>query len=96
VEALEHNSANKFFDTLASGRPMLINHGGWQEEVLRATGAGWRLSRDPRRAVEELEEVLGDPDALTSAGDAARNTAVERYSRPVLERLFVDTVTSAR
>ena len=28
------NSANKFFDTLAAGKPPLINYGGWQKELI--------------------------------------------------------------
>jgi glycosyltransferase involved in cell wall biosynthesis len=95
VEALEHNSANKFFDTLASGRPMLVNHGGWQAEVLQATGAGWQLSRDAREAVELLDRVSKDPVTLARAGSMARQTAVERYSLPVLAELFVETVTGS-
>ena len=34
VKELWANSANKFFDTLAAGRPILINHKGWQEKVI--------------------------------------------------------------
>src|SRR5690606_17122052 len=43
------NSANKFFDALAAGRPILINYGGWQAELLEETGAGlvtWKMSPD--------------------------------------------------
>ena len=34
------NSANKFFDTLAAGKPMLINHEGWQADVIRKNNCG--------------------------------------------------------
>ena len=34
VRELWANSANKFFDTLAAGRPILINYKGWQENVI--------------------------------------------------------------
>src|SRR5690606_29799362 len=30
IKELWANSANKFFDTLAAGKPILINHEGWQ------------------------------------------------------------------
>jgi hypothetical protein len=38
------NSANKFFDTLASGKPILINHEGWQAETIRSRNIGYVLS----------------------------------------------------
>lgn len=37
------NSANKFFDTLAAGRPMLINHEGWQADLIREKKCGYVL-----------------------------------------------------
>src|SRR5690606_37783545 len=36
IKELWANSANKFFDTLAAGKPILINHGGWQADVIAA------------------------------------------------------------
>ena len=40
---LEANSANKFFDYLAAGKPVVINYGGWQQALLEETGAGIRI-----------------------------------------------------
>ena len=43
VEELWANSANKFFDTLAAGKPILINHEGWQKEVINKENIGYVL-----------------------------------------------------
>ncbi|RKR07182.1 glycosyltransferase involved in cell wall biosynthesis [Maribacter vaceletii] len=43
IKELWANSANKFFDSLAAGRPVLINHKGWQEEVLTKKESGYIL-----------------------------------------------------
>ncbi|WP_160110599.1 glycosyltransferase family 4 protein [Aequorivita lipolytica] len=43
VKELWANAANKFFDTLAASRPILINHEGWQAEVIRADRLGYVL-----------------------------------------------------
>jgi len=94
IPILEHNSANKFFDTLAAGRPMLVNHGGWQAEVLQKTGAGWRLDRDAAKAVRLLEGIIGADEALDRAGEAAGRLADESYSLPILARRFTEVVTS--
>lgn len=40
IPALWANSANKFFDTLAAGKPILINHEGWQGETIRQNNIG--------------------------------------------------------
>ncbi|MDA9804402.1 glycosyltransferase family 4 protein [Gammaproteobacteria bacterium] len=43
IKELWANSANKFFDTLAAGRPILINHKGWQKEVINKENIGYVL-----------------------------------------------------
>ncbi|MCF8256975.1 MAG: glycosyltransferase family 4 protein [Flavobacteriales bacterium] len=43
VKELWYNSANKFFDTLAAGKPILINYGGWQNEVIQLKNIGFVL-----------------------------------------------------
>lgn len=43
IKELWANSANKFFDTLAAGRPVLINHGGWQSDVIKKKNTGYVL-----------------------------------------------------
>jgi len=88
VPALEHNSANKFFDTLAAHRPLLINHGGWQADALEQSGAGWRLDRDPQIAIEQLNTILSEPGAVMRAGAAARALAEQEYALTVLSDRF--------
>jgi glycosyltransferase involved in cell wall biosynthesis len=92
VPELEQNSANKFFDTLASGTPLAINHGGWQQEVLERSGAGLRLSRDPAVAADQLNSYLDDEQRLRSAGAAAARLASTDYSLETLARRFCDIV----
>lgn len=43
IEELWANSANKFFDTLAAGKPILINHEGWQAKKIRLKNIGYVL-----------------------------------------------------
>ena len=76
------NSANKFFDGLAAGRPVLINYGGWQADILRETGAGLVLDpHDMEGAKDTLLRALRDEAWLESAGQKARNLAQARFSR---------------
>ena len=43
VKELWANSANKFFDTLAAGKPVLINYNGWQKELINKENIGYVL-----------------------------------------------------
>ena len=45
IPEMESNSANKFFDALAAGRPVAINYGGWHRQLLHERGAGIALPR---------------------------------------------------
>ena len=79
------NSANKFFDGLAAGRPVLINYGGWQAELVRETGAGLVLDpHDIPAAKGALLRALRDEAWLREAGRRARRLAEERFARDVL------------
>ena len=84
LPAAEKNSANKFFDGLAAGRAVTINHGGWQADLLHETGAGFQLERDIDLAAERLESWLTNPERLREAGDAARQLGEERFDRAKL------------
>jgi glycosyltransferase involved in cell wall biosynthesis len=80
-----NNSANKFFDGLAAGKPIAINYEGWQADLLRETGAGVCLpQRDPEAAARRLEALVSSPARLAEASEAARRLARERFDRDKL------------
>lgn len=76
------NSANKFFDALAAGKPIAINYGGWQADLLHETGAGIVLpSDDPVESARQLAEFVQDSARLRSASEAARHLARTCFDR---------------
>ena len=76
VPVLWHNSANKFFDGLAAGRPIAINYEGWQADLLRSSGAGIVLSaNDHAEAASALASLLHDDERLSAARRASRSLA---------------------
>lgn len=94
VRALEHNSANKFFDSLAAGRPIAINHGGWQADLLESAGAGLVLDPDDIvAAARVLADRITDPDWLAGARRQALTLAGERFDRDLLFEPFAAAVT---
>lgn len=89
IEALWANSANKFFDGLASGTPVAINYGGWQAEILKKTGAGIVLSPDkPECGAVELIDFLTNEERVKKAGGAAKQLAKEQFERDILVSKF--------
>jgi len=89
VRALWDNSANKFFDALAASRPIAVNYGGWQADLLRETGAGLVLDPyDAEQAGAVLAAHLRDEAWLRQAREAAHRLAVERFSRDLLFAQF--------
>ncbi|MFK8016097.1 MAG: glycosyltransferase family 4 protein [Gammaproteobacteria bacterium] len=93
LEAAWKNSANKFFDALAAGRPIAINHEGWQADILRSSGAGLVMpARDPRAAAMELHDRLTDTKWLETASTAASTLADERFDRDRLAALLIEVL----
>ena len=95
LPAAEKNSANKFFDGLAAGRPVCLNHGGWQADLLEAHGAGFVLPRDCSEAARILTSKLLDKSALQTSGLAARKLAETEFSRDQLAAKLEKTLTLA-
>jgi glycosyltransferase involved in cell wall biosynthesis len=87
LEEMWNNSANKFFDALASGTPVAINYGGWQKKIIEESGAG--LVLDPNNidaAAGLLVDKLRDGSWLGAAGRAAIKLARERFDRNKLAK----------
>lgn len=82
IKEMWNNSANKFFDSLAAGRPIAINYGGWQADLLNETGAGIRIAADDAAlAARQLADFLSDDERLTQARHAAQQLAYTRFHR---------------
>jgi glycosyltransferase involved in cell wall biosynthesis len=101
IPALWENSANKFFDALAAGRPIAINYGGWQSDLIRETGAGLVLDPyDPELGAATLAGHIRDERWLGAARAAAHRLAVEQFSRDLLferfEAVLTRSATTAR
>ena len=57
IRELWANSANKFFDTLAAGKPILINHEGWQAQAICSSNIGYIL---PFNITEKIAQSFVD------------------------------------
>jgi glycosyltransferase involved in cell wall biosynthesis len=85
MESMWNNSANKFFDALAAGKPIAINYSGWQADLLRENAVGVVLPPDaPEKAALLLSEFLHDPGRLERASAASRRLANDVFHRDLL------------
>jgi glycosyltransferase involved in cell wall biosynthesis len=76
---------NKFFDSLAAGKPVANNFEGWQAKIAVEAGAGIILSAtDHEAAARDVVRRLRDRNWLRSASDAARSLAIGRFNRDLL------------
>lgn len=92
---LEHNSANKFFDSLSAGRPVLLNYSGWQRQILEDNAAGYGC--DLCNIDEFVEKVLylnSHRDKLSKMGQNARIAAIEQFGRDNLAMRALEAITS--
>jgi glycosyltransferase involved in cell wall biosynthesis len=82
---LELNSANKFFDSLSAGKPVLLNYSSWQRKILEDNAAGYGC--DLCNTDEFIEKVLyfySHRDELSKMGQNARRVAIEEFDRDKL------------
>lgn len=90
------NSANKFFDTLAAGKPILLNHGGWMHQIVSSHDCGLAMWQQPIETVaKQLHEKMNDNAWLELAGKAAKDLAIKEFDRDLLaEQLIAVLVAS--
>ncbi|MCL1907139.1 MAG: glycosyltransferase family 4 protein [Propionibacteriaceae bacterium] len=93
IPEMEANSANKFFDALAAGKPVIINYGGWQKNVLESAQAGMSVSASPQESATEIVQLLEDEDRLESMSRNSRHLAETVYSR---DKLFLRLLSVLR
>jgi glycosyltransferase involved in cell wall biosynthesis len=90
-----NNSANKFFDGLASGRPILINSGGWQADLIEEFNTGivtFGLSLS--EAAEKITYLLNNKEWVEKTGINALQLAKTYFDKGnligELERVLVE------
>jgi len=82
VRELWANSANKFFDCLAAGKPILINYEGWQATAINEHKVGIVLYPEMtiKEAATALSNYLNDQSTLAKQCENAIKLANEQYS----------------
>ena len=95
---LGDNSANKFFDTLAAAKPILINYGGWQAELIDRENCGYVLPvHIENEDILNFINYLHDDELLIKQGQNAYKVAIEQFSIDIAREKYlkvIDTVVN--
>jgi glycosyltransferase involved in cell wall biosynthesis len=79
---LQWNSANKLFEFLAAGLPVIVNYEGWHADLLRGVSAGESVSSiDGAEMGRVLIAMRDNPERRLAKGRAARQLAVDQFDR---------------
>ena len=89
--ALEVNSPNKFFDSLAAGKPVVVNVDGWLRQLVEENAAGvYAPGGDAEALARALSTLARQRERLGEMGENARALAVREFARDLLtDRLAV-------
>jgi glycosyltransferase involved in cell wall biosynthesis len=97
VPILATNSPNKFFDALASGRPVLVNSPGWTRELVEQNDCGaYAPAGDGTAMADAIERLADDPKALARMGANARSLAEHRFDRTELAAQMLAVLERAK
>src|SRR5690606_12646459 len=91
------NSANKFFDALAAGKPVMINYGGWMVDLIEKNNCGlvtWNMDLDA--AAQKIANFIADSELYRLAAANAKRLANTQFHRDVLaeqlNQVLINTV----
>jgi glycosyltransferase involved in cell wall biosynthesis len=91
---IEHNSANKFFDSLSAGRAVLINYSGWQRNILEENEAGFGCDLcNLDQFVEKVLYLNSNRLQVKQMGQNARRIAVEKFDRDKLAAQALEIIS---
>ncbi len=92
---IEHNSANKFFDSLSAGKPVLLNYSGWQRKILEENAAGFGCDLcNLDQFVEKVLHLNSHRKQIEQMGQNARRVAVEKFNRDQLAKQALELTSS--
>ena len=95
IKELWDNSANKFFDALAAGKPIMINHGGWQADVIACNECGVVLDPENiKNAAQTLVSFISDKEKIAAASVKAKQIALARFDSDVLTSSILNILES--
>lgn len=82
LPVLKTNSPNKFFDALAAGKAILVNHKGWVYDLVKTHQLGIScLPSKADSAFAKLEKLEQNPAELAKMGQNSRKLAEQHFTK---------------
>ncbi|MCX7860311.1 MAG: glycosyltransferase family 4 protein [Chloroflexus sp.] len=82
VPVLATCSPNKLFDTLAAGRPAIVNTPGWLQQLVEEHRCGrYARAGDPADLAAQIIYLRDHPEFTRQAGNNARTLAEQQFDR---------------
>jgi glycosyltransferase involved in cell wall biosynthesis len=91
---LETGSPHKFFDGLAAGKLVILNFGGWLQQLVEETHSGIRVS-EPRHFPSLIRTFIENGEQLAAAQRNARKLAEELFCYDTLSGKLALVVSSS-
>jgi glycosyltransferase involved in cell wall biosynthesis len=93
---LRTNSPNKFFDSLAAGKPAIVNLDGWLHRLVDEKRVGVYVpAGDGKALADTLADLSGKPELVRELGRNARALAEQEFSRDLLADRLADVLEEA-
>jgi glycosyltransferase involved in cell wall biosynthesis len=95
LKEMQVNSANKFFDSLAAGKPIFLNFGGWMNDLVINYNCGissWRRPLD--EVAKELDLKLNDEKWIKETGSRSLELAKKYFDRDMLFNQFEQVLST--
>ena len=93
---LQTNSPNKFFDSLAAGRPAVVNLDGWLRRLVEEDGAGAYVPAGNGEALATTLSALSrEPQVVARMGRNARALAEREFDRDAMAERLAETLERA-
>jgi glycosyltransferase involved in cell wall biosynthesis len=90
-KVLEANSANKFYDYLAAGLPVVTNYEGWQAAYIREWNCGLSApQQDDGSLLANVLRLADDPALRQEMGQNGRRLVEAKFDRKQLARRLID------
>lgn len=93
IPILNTNSPNKLFDSLAAGKPIIVNSNGWTKTMVEENKCGAYVDPEtPSELADLIMEWKSQPEKLINMGINARKLAETTYDESILTRKFADII----
>lgn len=91
IERFQH----KFFDSLNTRKPVLLNYSGWQRDVFEANNAGYGCKLyNMNEFVKKVLYLNSHKGKLVEVGQNARRLAFDKFDRDILASEVLDVLES--